>query len=95
MLTTSLPHWRARVLRLVLLSIPFINFIYSTTVSRREREEIKAEREKAKYDRMHAAGKTEEARADLARLAIIKKQRAEAAAKKKAMAEAAAAAKEK
>ena len=31
---------------------------------------------------MHAAGKTDEARADLARLAIIKKQREEAAAKR-------------
>ena len=33
---------------------------------------------------MHAAGKTEEARADLARLAIIRKQREEAAAKREA-----------
>ena len=31
---------------------------------------------------MHAAGKTEEARADLARLAIIRKQREEAAKKR-------------
>jgi hypothetical protein len=33
----------------------------------------------ANYQRLHAEGKTEEARADLARLAIIKQQRAEAA----------------
>ena len=31
---------------------------------------------------MHAAGKTEEARADLARLAIIRKQREDAAKKR-------------
>merc|ERR1712130_321772 len=49
-------------------------------LSRREREEI--EKAKAHYQKQHAAGKTEEARADLARLAIIRKQREEAAAKK-------------
>ena len=34
------------------------------------------------FQKMHAAGKTEEARADLARLAIIRKQREEAAKKR-------------
>ncbi|KAG8239889.1 hypothetical protein J437_LFUL019474, partial [Ladona fulva] len=48
-------------------------------LSRREREALEAERAQANYQRLHAKGKTEEARADLARLAIIKKQREEAA----------------
>lgn len=41
-------------------------------LSRREREEIEKERARANYQRLHAQGKTDEARADLARLAIIK-----------------------
>ena len=53
-------------------------------LSRREREEIEKAKAKANYQKMHAAGKTEEARADLARLAIIRKQREEAAAKREA-----------
>ncbi|XP_046405532.1 28 kDa heat- and acid-stable phosphoprotein-like [Ischnura elegans] len=48
-------------------------------LSRKEREALEAERAQANYQRLHAKGKTEEARADLARLAIIKKQREEAA----------------
>jgi len=51
-------------------------------LSRREREEIEKQKAKAHYQKMHAAGKTDEARADLARLAIIRKQREEAAAKR-------------
>ena len=51
-------------------------------LSRREREEIEKQRAKAHYQKLHAQGKTEEARADLARLAIIKKQREEAAKKR-------------
>jgi hypothetical protein len=43
------------------------------------REELDHQRAQANYQRLHAKGKTEEARADLARLAIIKQQRAEAA----------------
>ena len=43
------------------------------------REELERQRAQANYQRLHAEGKTEEARADLARLAIIKQQRAEAA----------------
>jgi len=53
-------------------------------LSRREREEIEKQRAKARYQKLHAEGKTDEARADLARLAIIRKQREEAAAKRKA-----------
>lgn len=47
-------------------------------LSRREREEIEKQREQAHYQKLHAEGKTEQARADLARLAIIKQQREEA-----------------
>ncbi|CAB3364435.1 28 kDa heat- and acid-stable phosphoprotein [Cloeon dipterum] len=48
-------------------------------LSRREREEIEKERARANYQRLHAQGKTDEARADLARLAIIRQQREDAA----------------
>jgi hypothetical protein len=51
-------------------------------LSRREREELEKQAAKERYDKMHAAGKTEEARADLARLALIRKQREEAAKKR-------------
>ena len=48
------------------------------------REEIEKQQAKANYQKMHLAGKTDEARADLARLAIIRKQREEAAKKREA-----------
>jgi len=51
-------------------------------LSRREREELERQRKKLHYQKLQAEGKTEEARADLARLAIIKQQRAEAAKKR-------------
>jgi len=54
----------------------------TTYLSRREREEIEKQEAKRRYQQLHAAGKTEEAQADLARLAIIRKQREEAAKKK-------------
>lgn len=41
-------------------------------LSRREREELEKQRAQANYQKMHAEGKTDQARADLARLAIIK-----------------------
>lgn len=47
-------------------------------LSRREREELEKQRALAHYQKLHAEGKTEQARADLARLAIIKQQREEA-----------------
>ncbi|XP_065174225.1 28 kDa heat- and acid-stable phosphoprotein [Atheta coriaria] len=47
-------------------------------LSRREREEIEKQRARAHYQKLHAEGKTEEARSDLARLAIIKQQREDA-----------------
>ncbi|KAK0083316.1 hypothetical protein PV325_008998 [Microctonus aethiopoides] len=48
-------------------------------LSRKEREQLEKQRAQAFYQKLHAAGKTDEARADLARLAIIKQQREEAA----------------
>ncbi|XP_053982627.1 28 kDa heat- and acid-stable phosphoprotein-like [Hylaeus anthracinus] len=51
-------------------------------LSRREREQLERQRAQANYQKLHAAGKTDEARADLARLAIIKQQREEAAKKR-------------
>ncbi|MBO8666548.1 hypothetical protein INO76_16085, partial [Staphylococcus aureus] len=51
-------------------------------LSRREREEVERQRKKLHYQKLQAEGKTDEARADLARLAIIKQQRAEAAKKR-------------
>ncbi|XP_018427348.1 PREDICTED: 28 kDa heat- and acid-stable phosphoprotein isoform X2 [Nanorana parkeri] len=51
-------------------------------LSRREREEIEKQKAKERYMKMHLAGKTDQAKADLARLAIIRKQREEAVKKK-------------
>eukprot|EP00658_Telonema_sp_P-2_P060367 TRINITY_DN492_c0_g2_i4.p1 TRINITY_DN492_c0_g2~~TRINITY_DN492_c0_g2_i4.p1 ORF type:complete len:266 (+),score=75.39 TRINITY_DN492_c0_g2_i4:181-978(+) len=56
-------------------------------LSRRQREEIEARRKKENYDRMTAAGQTDEAKADLARLQEVRKRRAAAAAAKKEEAE--------
>lgn len=55
-------------------------FIYC--VSFNPREEIEKQKSKERYMKLHLEGKTEQARADLARLAIIKKQREEAAKKR-------------
>lgn len=46
------------------------------------REELERQRKQQHYQKLQAEGKTDEARADLARLAIIKQQRAEAAKKR-------------
>lgn len=51
-------------------------------LSRREREQLEKQKAIANYQKLHAAGKTDQARADLARLAIIKQQREEAAKKR-------------
>lgn len=53
-------------------------------LSRREREEIERQRAAAAYQKLHAEGKTDQARADLARLAIIRQQREEAAKRREA-----------
>ena len=47
-------------------------------------EEIEKQRAAESYRRLHEAGKTDEARRDLARLAIIRQQREEAAKKRDA-----------
>lgn len=51
-------------------------------LSRRQREEIAKQEAQRRYEQLHREGKTEEARADLARLAIVRKQREEAAKKR-------------
>lgn len=45
---------------------------------------MQAQQAKERYQKLHAEGKTDEARADLARLAIIKEKREAEAARKKA-----------
>ena len=46
------------------------------------REELQKQQAKERYDKLHMEGKTDEARADLARLALIRKQREDAAKKR-------------
>mgnify|MGYP002380279758 CR=1 FL=1 len=53
-------------------------------LSRREREAIEAQQARERYLKLHAEGKTEEARSDLARLAIIREEREAARARKEA-----------
>lgn len=65
-------------------------------LSRREREALEAQQERERYMKLHAEGKTDEARADLARLAVIREQReAERVRKQAEKEEREAAAKEK
>lgn len=54
-------------------------------LSRRERELIEKQKARQRYEKLHAAGKTSEAKSDLARLSLIRQQREEAAAKREAM----------
>ncbi|KAM0786182.1 hypothetical protein ACM66B_006989 [Microbotryomycetes sp. NB124-2] len=61
-------------------------------MSRREREEAEKKAARERYLKLHAAGKTDEAKRDLARLKEIRKQREAAAAAKKEEEEAKAAA---
>uniref|UniRef100_A0A6B2EFT7 Putative phosphoprotein/ coiled-coil protein n=1 Tax=Phlebotomus kandelakii TaxID=1109342 RepID=A0A6B2EFT7_9DIPT len=51
-------------------------------LSRREKEQIQKQQAKRQYMKLHAEGKTKQAKEDLARLAIIKQHRAEAAARR-------------
>ncbi|KAK3646812.1 hypothetical protein LTR56_008299 [Elasticomyces elasticus] len=53
-------------------------------LSRREREALEAQQKKERYQKLHAEGKTEEARADMERLKLVRQQREEAAAQKDA-----------
>ncbi|KAI1789663.1 casein kinase substrate phosphoprotein PP28-domain-containing protein [Ganoderma leucocontextum] len=56
-------------------------------LSRKEREEKEKKEAKERYWKLHAAGQTDEAKADLARLAKIRAEREAAQAKRKAEAE--------
>jgi hypothetical protein len=51
-------------------------------LSRREREAIQAQQAKERYQKLHEAGKTDEAKADLARLKLIREKREAEAARK-------------
>lgn len=51
-------------------------------LSRREREALQAQQAKERYQKLHAEGKTDEAKADLARLKLIKEKREAEAARK-------------
>ncbi|KAL4924671.1 putative MFS monocarboxylate transporter [Aspergillus undulatus] len=53
-------------------------------LSRREREAIEAQQARERYMKLHAEGKTDEARADLARLAIVRERREEERLRKEA-----------
>lgn len=54
------------------------------TPSRRERESMEAAQAKERYRKMHEAGKTDEAKADMARLKLIREKRDAEAARKQA-----------
>ncbi len=51
-------------------------------LSRREREALAAQQARERYQKLHAEGKTDEARADMARLKLIREQREQATARK-------------
>jgi len=51
-------------------------------LTRKQREEIDRERARRRYEELHKAGKTDEAKADLARLEEVKKRREDALKKK-------------
>ncbi|XP_055348433.1 28 kDa heat- and acid-stable phosphoprotein-like [Paramacrobiotus metropolitanus] len=53
-------------------------------LSRREREEIEKEKNRQLQEKLRAEGKTEQARADLARLALIRQEREQAAKRREA-----------
>ncbi|KAK3020279.1 hypothetical protein RJ639_047719, partial [Escallonia herrerae] len=54
----------------------------TTELSRREREEIEKQKSHERYMKLQEQGKTEQAKKDLERLALIRQQRAEAAKKR-------------
>ncbi|KAF7840303.1 28 kDa heat- and acid-stable phosphoprotein [Senna tora] len=54
----------------------------TTELSRREREELEKQKAHERYMRLQEQGKTEQARKDLERLALIRQQRADAAKKR-------------
>lgn len=58
------------------------DFSFGSSWTNQCREEIEKQKAKAHYMKLHYAGKTDQAKADLARLAIIRREREEAAKKK-------------
>ena len=56
-------------------------------LSRREREAVQAQQAKERYQKLHEAGKTDEAKADLARLKLIREKREAEAARKQVCAD--------
>lgn len=59
----------------------------TSQLSRREREALEKQQAKERYDKLHAEGKTEQARADLERLKLVRERREAEAERKKAEAE--------
>lgn len=59
----------------------------TSQLSRREREAFEKQQAKERYDKLHAEGKTDQARADLERLKLVRERREGEAARKKAEAE--------
>ncbi|KAI1193657.1 hypothetical protein F5X97DRAFT_313435 [Nemania serpens] len=55
-----------------------------TTMSRREREALEKQQAAERYRKLHAEGKTDEAKADMARLQLIREKREADAARKQA-----------
>ncbi|AQL00448.1 hypothetical protein ZEAMMB73_Zm00001d012735 [Zea mays] len=59
-----------------------LQFGKTTELSRREREELEKQKAHERYMKLQEQGKTEQARKDLERLALIRQQRADAAKKR-------------
>ena len=59
-----------------------VDFGKITELSRREREELEKQKAHERYMKLQEQGKTEQARKDLERLALIRQQRADAAKKR-------------
>ncbi|CAI9756456.1 unnamed protein product [Fraxinus pennsylvanica] len=59
-----------------------INMEKTTELSRREREEIERKKAHERYMKLQEQGKTEQARKDLERLALVRQRRADAAKKR-------------
>jgi protein-disulfide isomerase len=55
-----------------------------SALNRKEREAVEAAAAKERYWKLHEQGKTDQARADMARLAIIRQEREEKARQRKA-----------
>uniref|UniRef100_A0A1A9WVP7 PP28 domain-containing protein n=1 Tax=Glossina brevipalpis TaxID=37001 RepID=A0A1A9WVP7_9MUSC len=73
-----------RRLKKVAQKIEHISLDTKPELSRREQKQLEYQKNRRRYEQLRAEGKTAEAKADLARLALIRQQRAEAAAKREA-----------